>query len=502
MGMRPSLSTKQTAAVTALIALSMMALSAQHLANLARSGLEDSRGNGELLGRVIYQRSRDAIAGTPAPYTVLRNDQGVRSILEAAATYSPNVTYAAIVDNSGIAVAHSFRALEGQRMDPQESLATVLEASTPAQIRAIYADRTLEIVQPLQLGDAPFGAIRIGLSPVLIRDDLSRALRPMLGTTVVISCVAILLGLLMARRILRPIHVISTGLMRLQRGETGVTIDLPPEEELKGVGESFKAIGEQLAARSQAGLRPDEYARKLGALGRLMAGLAHEVKNPLNAMTIHLELVRQHWLRATEARPAGAVFGISTKGGAPDTDVEGASEHIDVIGGEIRRLDEVIQGFLRFIRPHELQLRAVDPKMLVEDVLALVGPDATRNGIACRSQFSGSLRNLHGDESLLRQALLNLALNACQAMPNGGILTIGARTAGDGRLTLTVEDTGVGIPADQLEKIFELFYTTRAGGSGIGLSMVYRIVQLHGGEIEVESTVDRGTTFRVLLPSH
>jgi signal transduction histidine kinase len=512
--MRPSLSAKQTSAVTALIALSMTVLSAQHVANLARAGLQDSRGTGELLGRVIYQRTRDAIAAAPAPHAAVREDPGIRSILESTATYSPNVTYAAIVDNNGIAIAHSLRSLEGQHLEPQASLAAVLDANTTAQIRAIYADRTLEIVQPLQLGDSPFGAIRIGLSPVLIRDDLSRAVRPMLWTTILITCAAILIGFLLARRILRPIHVISTGLMRLQRGETDITIDLPAEKELKGVGESFKAIGEQLAARSQAGLlSPHEYARRLSALGRLMAGLAHEVKNPLNAMTIHLELVRQHLLRAMDTRAAGevqnatamaggpsAVLGIAEKGVSEVSEVDGAGEHIEVIAGEIKRLDEVIQGFLRFIRPQELQLHPVDAKVLAEDVIALVKPDVMRNGIVCQADYSGGLR-LQADEALLRQALLNLALNGCQAMANGGILTLGAKAVGGGRVMLSVEDTGVGIPADALGRIFDLYFTTKSGGSGIGLSMVYRIVQLHGGEIEVESIVGRGTTFRLLLPA-
>jgi two-component system, sporulation sensor kinase E len=197
-------------------------------------------------------------------------------------------------------------------------------------------------------------------------------------------------------------------------------------------------------------------------------------------MSIHLELIRQY-----------------VKGRQP---VETADEHIEVIAGEIRRLDDVIQGFLRFIRPQELQLRAVDAATLIEDVLALVKPDASRNAITCRADYAGSLPQLQADEALLRQALLNLALNSCQAMPNGGILTLGARAAIGKRVLLTVDDTGVGISADQLERIFDLYYTTRPGGSGIGLSMVYRIVQLHGGEIEVESTVERGSSFRMLVP--
>src|SRR5918995_4070961 len=202
--MRVSLRARQTAAVTLLIALAMIALSIQHLANLARVGLEDSRGIGELLGRMIYQRAREAIAAGGDPVVALRTDQGIRSILESTAVYGRNVTYAAVVDNESRAIAHSFPAAEGQKIEAGENLAGVLDQGTLAQIRTIYADRALEVVLPLELGDAPFGAIRVGLSPVLIRNDLTQALRPMVLWTVVLSGAAILVGLVLATRILRP----------------------------------------------------------------------------------------------------------------------------------------------------------------------------------------------------------------------------------------------------------------------------------------------------------
>src|SRR5918993_1141028 len=484
--MRVSLRARQTAAVTLLIALAMTALSVQHLANLARVGLEDSRGVGDLIGRMIYQRAREAIAAGGDPEVSLRTDQGIRSILESTAAYGRNVTYAAVVDNESRAIAHSFPAAEGQKVERGEDLGAVLEAGTIAQIRTIYADRALEVALPLELGDSPFGAIRVGLSPVLIRDDLTEALRPMLVTTALLSGAAILVGLVLASRILRPIHVINSGLMKLQRGEKVGSIDLPPDEELEGVGESFRAISEKLAARS---------------LGRLMAGVTHEVRNPLNAMTIHLELVREHLLRLQRSAraPVGAVLGLEGRDeSAPE--VTGAREHLDVIASEIRRLDEVITGFVRFIRPEELQVTPVNVQLLINEVIALVEPDARRSGITCRVDAPAGLPELRADPALLRQALLNLALNACQAMPDGGKLTMGARVEKDRRLALTVEDTGAGISADNLDRIFDLYYTTRPEGSGIGLSIVYRIVQLHGGEIEVQSTEGRGTTFRILLP--
>src|SRR5688572_27007281 len=484
--MRVSLRARQTAAVTLLIALAMTVLSVQHLANLARVGLENSRGIGDLIGRMIYQRARDAIAAGGDPAESLRTDQGIRSILESTAVYGRNITYAAVVDTEGRAIAHNFPAAEGQTIDPGENLAAVLDSGTLAQIRSIYADRALEISLPLQLGDAPFGAIRVGLSPVLIRDELTEALRPMLLATLLLSAAAILVGLVLATRILRPIHVINSGLMKLGRGEKVGSIDLPPDEELEGVGESFRAISEKLAARS---------------LGRLMAGVTHEVRNPLNAMTIHLELVREHLLRIQRGTraPVGAVLRLD----GPDEstpEVGGAREHLDVIASEIKRLDEVITGFVRFIRPEELQLHPVNVPLLIAEVIALVEPDARRSGITCRADVPESLPGLRADPALVRQALLNLALNACQAMPDGGKLTVGARMEKDRRLALSVEDTGAGISAGTLDRIFDLYYTTKPEGSGIGLSIVYRIVQLHGGEIEVQSTEGRGTTFRLLLP--
>jgi signal transduction histidine kinase len=483
--MRVSLRARQTAAVTVLIGLAMTVLSVQHFANLARVGLEDSRGIGELLGNMIYQRARDAILAGGDP-EALRTDQGIRSILQSTATYGRNISYAAVVDNENRAIAHNFPAAEGQKIEAGENLTAVLDGGIRGQIRAIYADRPLEVVLPLELGNAPFGAIRVGLSPVLIRDDLTEALRPMLMATALLSAAAILVGLVLATRILRPIHVINSGLMKLGRGEKVGSIDLPPDEELEGVGESFRAISEKLAARS---------------LGRLMAGVTHEVRNPLNAMTIHLELVREHLLRLQRSAraPVGAVLGLE---GREDSmpEVSGAREHIDVIASEIKRLDEVITGFVRFIRPEELQLTPVDVKLLVAEVIALMEPDARRNGITCRSDVPDGMPELRADPALLRQALLNLALNGCQAMPDGGRLTMAARVQKDRRLALIVEDTGLGISADKLDRIFDLYYTTKPQGSGIGLSIVYRIVQLHGGEIEVQSTEGRGTAFRMLLP--
>jgi len=270
-----------------------------------------------------------------------------------------------------------------------------------------------------------------------------------------------------------------------------------------------KFVGAMLVARNLAFMTQMHstlnYSRKLAALGRLMAGVAHEVKNPLNAMTIHLELLKNKVARLRREEPvavAGAV-GVSADRAAPHparSPEADLARHVDIITNEIRRLDEVLNGFLRFARPDELKLQPVQLATVISDVVTTVTPEATRMGVTVKQECPRDLPEVNADLAMLRQALLNLALNGCQAMPTGGTLRIACRTASGRRVEIDVEDTGVGIPPENLQKIFDLYFTTKEKGTGIGLSMVYRIVQLHDGEVEVQSTPGSGTRFRLVFP--
>lgn len=220
------------------------------------------------------------------------------------------------------------------------------------------------------------------------------------------------------------------------------------------------------------------YSAKLTALGRLTSGVAHEVKNPLNAMMIHLEILKE-------------------KLEVPSEDVQ---QSLEVIGSEIRRLDRVVQGFLRFIRPEELRLKLLDLNALLKDLVALVETEWQKEGIQFTFHFDATLPLMAVDEELLRQAFLNILLNACQAMPTGGTVYISTEREEWEFVRVSIADTGVGIPPEDIGKIFQLYYTTKSGGSGIGLSLVYRIVQMHDGSIEVLSEMGQGTTMVIRLP--
>jgi signal transduction histidine kinase len=248
------------------------------------------------------------------------------------------------------------------------------------------------------------------------------------------------------------------------------------------------------------------YSRKAAALGRLLAGVAHEVKNPLNAMTIHLELLKQKLSGGLSGRALARAVDSSGAAVATETpmtvtvDVAAVLKHVVVIGGEIRRLDEVVQGFLKFSRPEELALEPVNLGTVVAEVAEVVQPQAREAGVVLTVESPPDLPRVRADRPLLRQALLNLALNAIQAMPDGGSLRFTARRVADRRVELEVADTGVGISPEHLSRVFDLYFTTKDEGSGIGLSMVYRTIQLHDGSIEVQSVPGRGTTFTLQLP--
>lgn len=227
------------------------------------------------------------------------------------------------------------------------------------------------------------------------------------------------------------------------------------------------------------------YSHKLASLSRLTAGVAHEIKNSLHAMIIHLELVKQ---QVATGRDGGPV------------DAQAAGEHITVIASTLRRLDEMLQGLLRFTRPEELKLQPTALESVVEAILPIVRAEAKKTGVEVQVECPPEVPMLRADPAMLQQALQNLALNACQAMPNGGRLRIAGHAFRDRHIEVVVEDTGAGIAPEHVDKIFNLYFTTREGGSGIGLSMVYRTVQLHDGEIEVYSSPGKGTVFRLLLP--
>ena len=481
-----SIKQKQVLGVTTIVVLVVINLSLMHLTTLGHVLLQESQARAEVLAKavyqVIYERASTVITSPETAYEYFRQDPAVQAALESA-IYSENVTYAAIVDPRGIVVAHNDRARIGERLPDGGDLASLVQANRFAQLRAIYAtERTLEYRQPMLLAEQPFAEIRIGLSTLLVRDELDEWLGPALLTATIALLAAVMVAVLLSNIVLRPIHVIRSGLSRLGQGDLGATLDLQGEE-FKELGDVFASVSNQLKATLPAGAPRSqllELSRRVASLGRLTAGVAHEVKNPLNAMTIHLELLKAKLASGAARREA--------------------HEHVDIIAAEIRRLDDVVQGFLKFAKPEEMTLEAVSPAALTNDVLKMIEPEAEAAGVTLHSACGSDVPPIEADASILRQALVNLAKNAIQAMPDGGRLDVSCSAGRDGRVEIRIADSGVGISPENLAKIFDLYFTTKKTGTGIGLSLVYRTIQLHNGDIDVESTPGKGTTFIIKLP--
>ena len=479
--MRLSIKQKQVLGVTAMVAVIVTALSLLHLMNLTRVLLLESRARVELLANAVYHQAREVVTEPDTAYHALRNSRSVQAALEAA-IYSQDVIDAVIVDPTSVVIASSDPMQVGMTVAARTPLNNLIADHGVAQLQAVYnTERSLEWSQPIALGDKPFGEIRIGLSTLLVRRDLNQSLAPAAVAAGIALLVAVLSAMLLAQVVLRPMHVIRSSLSRLGRGDLGATLDLRDEEEFRELGDVFDQVSAQLRAAGPDGLKPaqlSEMSRRIVMIGRLTAGVAHEMKNPLNAMRIHLELLKQKL----------------AAGKSPAT-------HVEIIEHEIGRLDERIQGFLKFVRPEEVSFGPVAVAPLLASVLHAVQPEAQRAGVTINRSCTDGTLLVEGDAAQLRDAFLNLAQNAIQAMPKGGRLTVACSALPNRRVSVRVEDTGVGIAPENLAKVFELYYTTKAHGTGVGLSMVYRTVQLHNGDIDVESTVGVGTTFVVVLPA-
>lgn len=489
--MRISVKTRQIVAVTAIVFSAVSLMGAFYLLSIAGVLVEETRSRADLLANGIFNRAAAlALEGGDLRIT-LTEDAGLRSILQMAGM-SRQALYAAIVDTTGVAMTHSDPAQQGKSLPSNPALDALVDAGPVGKLRAIFTQGglTYEVRMPLKLDTTEFGTIKVAVSTLLIRDDLEKELGPAAGTAAVLLLASVLVATLLAQWTLKPITLIRAGLARLGRGEAGVTLSLPHEGDYGDLGESFKSVSARVAAgvpspHTEGHLSRATVSKRLAALGRVSSGIAHEVKNPLNAMSIHLELLKMQINDLASGRPGAT---------------EEAREHTRVLSQQMRRLDAVVQGFLTFARPDGLSLAPVSMHAMVQEMLPVIQAEANKTGVLVTVACPDNLPKIMADSVQLQQAFINLAINGCQAMPQGGELRITARPAEDRQLEVLIEDTGTGIAPEHVDKIFNLFFTTKAEGSGVGLALVFRTIHLHDGDIEVQSVPGRGTTFRVTLP--
>ncbi|RKX85527.1 MAG: PAS domain-containing sensor histidine kinase [Spirochaetes bacterium] len=222
-------------------------------------------------------------------------------------------------------------------------------------------------------------------------------------------------------------------------------------------------------------------AENLAALTTLAAGVAHEIKNPLGSIGIHIQLIQKEMRNKKMVK------------------TEMVKEYLSVITEEVDRLNRIVVDFLFAVRPMDTNLEEKNINQVVKEIFNFVQYELKESGVNLKIKLGEELPKIKIDEKYIKQAILNLVKNSMYAMPNGGLLTVETLRAG-GNVLLKISDTGSGIPDELMDKIFEPYFTTKDFGTGLGLTLVYKIVKEHLGEISVNSKEGEGTTFTISFP--
>jgi len=605
---------------TALLVLGVVSVvSAVYVVTLTQQSVARANERAKFVAQQVFLQAQNALNDAAdrgaAPATegpedlreyvrkTLDENAGLTGLIEAALGYSATIYEVTVVDDAGMVLLSSDASLPSRPALKRTNFEQLVRSSFVEQLRVLYGPQNVyEVALPFNLSNAPFGEIRIGVSTVFLRGEITRNLQ----SAVLLVLGAVLLSTLLAAGVshasLRPLEKISAQLDRITQGkfEPAAARGAPQSgDELSQVSTKINLIGKQLhdvreifstlrenmsqvmagledglllfaadgrnvlaspSVEKFLGVKPDallgrraseifpadhplraggglrlegdllervegaeavlngsagrrrvgasvqvieeggsrmgalvtlrdldslerigsqlEVSERLAALGRVTAGVAHEVKNPLNSMRLWIENLKE----------------------AVPQEQEVARQGLKILDSEIDRLDRVVRTFLDFNRPVELRLEESSLGELLLEVVAVAQPQINKSGVRASLECAEDVPPVRADRALLKQALLNLVLNACEAMPEGGALTLAVRAAGD-RAQITITDAGRGIPPEYRGKIFQLYFTTRPGGSGIGLATTFRIVQMHGGSIDFTSEVGRGTSFTIELPA-
>ena len=221
---------------------------------------------------------------------------------------------------------------------------------------------------------------------------------------------------------------------------------------------------------------------RLAYVGGLAAGLAHEIRNPLNVLSMNLQMLEEE----VTTRVTG--------------DAGDLKEYLSALQAEIRRLSSLVNNFLSYARPNQPRFAARDLNQLIREIMVLVRPEFEARGITLREELSQFLPQVDLDEAQIRQAIMNILMNATQILKAGGTVVIRSSVGEKGEVVATIQDDGPGIKPDDRARIFEVFFSTRGGGTGLGLPIAARIMEAHGGTIDVESEPGHGARFVLTLP--
>ncbi len=344
----------------------------------------------------------------------------------------------------------------------------------------VLSQKPYEVVVPVIVGDERLGYVQINMLLDNIRDIQRANFIHRLFATGIVFTVGIALIIFLARRYTTPIQNLVGDFKRVSAGDLSVTIPVKSNDEIGEMAAGFNNMVEKLREREALEKRLYE-AEHLSRVGQLASGIAHEIRNPLNYISLAIDHLK------TEMLPRCG------------NDCAELVELTDKIKEEVRRANYMVVNFMNYGRPLKLRRTQVAYRELLGKVLPVLQDKLTEQHIVIDQQIPADLPSLWVDGELFRNCILNFVTNASQAMSEGGTITLGGRLE-DGQVKLTFSDQGSGISPDDICKIFQPYFTTKDVGIGLGLAITERIIKEHDGGIAVESVVGSGTTFTVALP--
>jgi len=313
-------------------------------------------------------------------------------------------------------------------------------------------------------------------SLVTIIRSLREKIMLVFGITMVVG---MLLSICIARGISKPILKLAHVTNNLSNGKLNNNFELPRCAELKVLTESFKRMQDGILEHEEEKTRVDG----LEITKNLAAGIAHEIKNPINSVGLIIDYLQTN---------------LSPENPEKRYEFYKLSENMK---NELNRINRIVEGFLRLTRPEILDFQEEDINKIIKDSVSVLEPEIVKYNVNLQMNLDSNIPKIKADRDKLKQVFSNLIINALEAMPRGGKMTIVTSIGNEKNISIKIDDNGIGIPGENIKKIFNPYYTTKKQGFGLGLSLTQNIVYKHKGKITVNSVKGKGTSFIVMLPS-
>lgn len=404
----------------------------------------------------------------------------IEKLKELAHFRKKGITEISIIDTDRQVIASSNPGLIGKQVkikgESFKDIGNVTEYTT-----TLDGQKRYDILLPVVVGREKLGYIHI----VTQLDDLTSLTRSnhlkRLMATAAVFFIGIIAAMYLSKRYTEPIQAIADAAHRVADGDLSVRLVVKGTDETGRLTRNFNDMAARLEENRALEERLKE-AEQLSRIGTLASGIAHEVRNPLNFINLSIDHLAA--VHAPEDKTGRAAF-LSTIGN---------------IKAEITRLNGMVSNFLDFGKPMKLEMKPLTVDSVIDETLALLAESASQQRIEIDSRRGSELVPVEADYRHLKTCFMNIFVNAFEAMPDGGRLVV-QTAAYNGSVSVRVEDTGCGISHENIQKVFDPYFTTKETGIGIGLALTKKIIEEHGGRISVESGAGRGTAIAVILPT-